>query len=74
MIRQLLANAVWAVQQQTVVDDPIGTSNGGPDQVYRFRQFPVLDGEQIEVREREGRRANSEWRIVAMGYGRGTGA
>ncbi len=66
VIRQFLTNAVWAVQQQTVVDDPIGTSNGGPDQVYRFRQFPVLDGEQIEVRERDGRRANSEWRIVAM--------
>ena len=66
MIRQLLPNAVWAVQQQTIVDDPIGTSNGGPDQVYRFRQYPVLAGERIEVRERSGKRANTEWRIIAM--------
>jgi uncharacterized phage protein gp47/JayE len=66
VIQQFLPNAVWAVQQQTVVDDPIGTSAGGPDQVYRFRLFPVLAGERIEVRELSGKRANTEWRIIAM--------
>jgi hypothetical protein len=66
IIRQFLPNAVWTVQQQTVVDDPIGTSAGGPDQVYRFRLFPVLAGERIDVRELSGKRANTEWRMTAM--------
>ncbi len=65
-INRLAPNAVWAVQRQTVIDDPIGTSVGAPDQVYRFRQFPVLSGERIEVRELAGPRANTEWRIIAL--------
>lgn len=66
VIRRLLPNATWAVQQQTVVDDPIGASTGLPDQLFTFRQIPILLGEQIEVRELAGPRANVEWRIVAM--------
>ena len=64
-IRAVLPNATWAVQQQTVVDDPVGTSAGLPDEVFAIRQVPVLPGEQIEVRELLGPRAAFEWRIVA---------
>ena len=65
-IRGLFPNTTWAVQQQTVIDDPIGASTGLPNQVFGFRQIPVLAGERIEVRELAGRRANVEWRIVAL--------
>ncbi|ANZ28485.1 putative baseplate assembly protein (plasmid) [Rhodococcus sp. WB1] len=64
-IRAILPNATWVVQQQTIVDDPIGTSTGLPDQTFAIRQIPVLPGEQIEVRELAGARAAVEWRIVA---------
>jgi hypothetical protein len=65
-IRGLFPNATWAVQQQTVIDDPIGASTGQPNQVFAFRQIPVLAGERIEVREFAGPRAGVEWRIVAL--------
>ena len=59
-------NAVWARQQRTFQNMPIGTSTGAPSQVFTITQVPVLDGERIEVRELAGRRANVEWRIVAL--------
>ncbi len=64
-VRGLFPNATWAVQHQTVVDDPVGASTGLPDQALTFRQVPVLSGEQIDVRELAGPRANVEWRIIA---------
>jgi hypothetical protein len=65
-INGIYPNAVGAIQHQTIVDEPIGASTGQPNQVFLFRQFPVLDGERVEVREVAGRRANVEWRIVAL--------
>ena len=65
-INSVFPNAVLAIQQQTITDDPLGTSNGQPNQVFNFRQLPILAEEQIEVRELAGRRANVEWRILAM--------
>lgn len=61
----IFPNAVWAVQRQTISDDPIGASNGSPNQVFVVRQIPVLPGERIQVRELSGPRANVEWRIIA---------
>jgi|GEM_PF-743409 len=65
-VNAIYPNAVWAAQQQTVTDDPLGTSTGQPDQIFLFRQIPILEGERIEVRELSGNRANVEWRILAM--------
>jgi uncharacterized phage protein gp47/JayE len=62
----IFLNAVWATQEQTVTDEPIGSSNGRPDQIFNLRQIPILPGETIEVRELSGARANVEWRILAM--------
>lgn len=59
-------NAVWAVQRQTVVDEPLGDGTGMPGQVFQFRQVPILPGEHIEVRELSGKRANVEWRMLAL--------
>jgi hypothetical protein len=65
-IKGIFANAVWAIQHQTIVDEPLGVSTGQPNRVFKFRQFPVLKDEQVEVREIAGARANVEWRIVAL--------
>jgi len=60
----LFPNAAWTVQHQTVVNEPIGISTGQANQGFAFRQIPVLEGEQIEVREIAGLRANVEWRLL----------
>jgi uncharacterized phage protein gp47/JayE len=65
-IQRVYLNAVWASQQQTLIDEPLGISSGQPDQVFVFRQVPVLPGQQIEVRELSGARANVEWRLLAL--------
>jgi hypothetical protein len=59
-------NGVSAAQYRTVVDEPLGSSNGQANQSFAFTQIPVLDGESIEVRELAGLRANTEWRIVVQ--------
>jgi hypothetical protein len=58
-------NATRVVQRQTVVNEAMGASTGLPDQVFRFRQVPVLAGEFIEVRESVAPRAGIEWRLIA---------
>jgi hypothetical protein len=65
-VNSIALNAVWASQQRTFHNMSLGTSNGGPSQVFNFTQTPVLAGERIEVREFAGARANVEWRIVAL--------
>ncbi len=60
----LYLNAVWASQTQTVEDELLGSSTGQVNQVYFFRQSPVLEGEIIEVRELEGARADVELPIL----------
>jgi len=57
-------NAVWASQLQTIENEVLGASNGEPDQVFFFRNVPVLEGETIEVRELEGARAKVEEPIL----------
>jgi uncharacterized phage protein gp47/JayE len=65
-IKGIFPNAVWASQQRTLSDVPLGTSSGLPDQSFVLTQTPVLAGERIEVRELTGLRANVEWRILAL--------
>jgi hypothetical protein len=65
-IAGLFANAVWAVQRQLVLDEPLGVSSGQPNQVFLIRQAPILPDEVIEVREASGMRANVEWRLIAL--------
>jgi len=65
-IRSVLPNAVWVVQQQTIVNAPLGAGTGQPGQSVIFTQIPVLVGQEIEVRELAGRRAEVEWRLVVF--------
>lgn len=70
-VNGIFLNAVWASQQRTYTDVPLGASSGLPGQVFLYTQIPVLVGERIEVQELSGPRANTEWRIVVMELSRG---
>lgn len=65
-LNAIYPNSVWAVQHQTVVDEPLGRSTGEENQTLLFRQVPVLSGTTVAVREVAGRRANVEWRQIAL--------
>jgi hypothetical protein len=66
VVNGIFPNAVWASQQSTLTDVPIGLSNATANQSFAIQQIPVLEGERIEVRELFGPRANVEWRLVAL--------
>jgi hypothetical protein len=59
-------NAVWASQRRTLTDVPVGRSVGLPNAAFVIPHIPVLDGERVEVCELWGRRADVEWRILAL--------
>jgi hypothetical protein len=63
-LRAVLPNAVWASQRRTNTREPLGSSNGQPNQVFFIREAPVLPGEVIEVRELDGARAHVECEIL----------
>jgi len=46
-------NTVSAVQSATAVDEPLGSGNAQPGQVFQLAQPPVLAGQQIWVPESE---------------------
>ena len=65
-VNRILPNAVWARQQRTFQDLALGTSTGAPSQLFNMTQIPILADERIEVREYAGKRAEVEWRILAL--------
>ncbi|HUJ10353.1 MAG TPA: putative baseplate assembly protein [Verrucomicrobiae bacterium] len=59
-INGLYLNAAWAQQLRTVPREILGSGNGQLNQSFFFSQAPVLPGEQIQVRELDGARAEVE--------------
>jgi hypothetical protein len=51
LLRRLLTNTIWASQTQTLRNELVGSSDGGPDQMFRTTRAPVLEGEVVEVLE-----------------------
>jgi hypothetical protein len=49
----IIPNAVWGRQGVTIEGEALGTSTGKPDQVFSFSHTPILEGEELEVREPE---------------------
>ncbi|WP_424094773.1 baseplate J/gp47 family protein [Moorena producens] len=74
-LRQLLLNTTWATQATTIENEILGSSNGNPDQTFSTLQFPVLEGQQLEVREEEETDLQEEvwvvWQEVSDFYGSG---
>jgi len=44
-------NTTWAQQAETIRDEILGTSNGEANQEFSLLRFPVLEGQEIRVRE-----------------------
>jgi predicted phage baseplate assembly protein len=57
-VKGIYPNAVWAHQVQTVTNETLGSGTGQQNQSMFFRQFPVLEGEQVQVRELNGAQAS----------------
>jgi hypothetical protein len=69
----IFLNALWARQVETVTQEILGGGLGTPNQSFFLNKSPLLPGEQIEVRELDGQRANVEYPILleeltALGY------
>lgn len=52
-IRRVLQNTVEAANVRTIYNEILGSSDGTPLQTYTLLHGPILDGQIIEVRERE---------------------
>ena len=52
-IQRVLTNTVEAANVVTIRDEVLGSSDGTPAQMFSLAQGPVLEGEEIEVRERD---------------------
>ncbi len=63
-VKGIYPNAVWARQVQTITNETLGSGTGQPNQSMYFRQFPVLEGEQVQVRELSGAQANVEFPVL----------
>ncbi|MGD1703156.1 baseplate J/gp47 family protein [Dapis sp. BLCC M229] len=52
-LRRLLTNTIWAVQANTITEEILGSSNADPNQVFVANNTPILQGQQLEVEERQ---------------------
>ena len=52
-IDHIMFNTVQAVNRRTINFEVMGTGRGTPNQVFKFLNTPVLEGEEIWVREKE---------------------
>lgn len=51
-INNITLNCVYALNQRTLKDEVLGSSDGTPNQRFELNWRPVLDGEELWVRER----------------------
>ncbi len=49
----IILNAVWARQGTTITGETLGSSTGKPEQAFTLSRAPILEGEELEVREPE---------------------
>lgn len=52
-LRAILLNTTTAAQTLTLTNETLGSSNGSEDQTFRTSRAPVLNGQQMQVREPE---------------------
>jgi hypothetical protein len=52
-LRRILTNCIDAYSHETIRDEILGSSDGSPLQTYKLLRSPVLEDEQITVRERQ---------------------
>lgn len=52
-VKMIITNAIDAYHQRTIEGETLGSSDGSPYQGFRFLRGPLLDGEVIEILERQ---------------------
>ena len=67
-VRRILTNVVDAFSHATVGPEILGSSDASPLQTYRLLRSPILEGEILEVRERQ---EPSEEELAELGTGEG---
>ena len=50
-VHGIYPNTTWAMQAKTIKDEIIGSSDGEPHQILTFANVPILEGEEVRVRE-----------------------
>ena len=50
-LQGIYPNTTWAIQAETIKDEILGSSDGEPDQNFSFFRSPVLEGQEIRLRE-----------------------
>ena len=61
LVRGAWLNAVWAEQSVAIDQEPLGITDGNPDQTLTVQHRPVREGERVEVQEWTGR--GERWRL-----------
>ncbi|HET9530902.1 MAG TPA: hypothetical protein VFQ92_11150, partial [Blastocatellia bacterium] len=51
LLSGVFLNTVETIQARTVLNEILGSSTGARNERFRFRQLPVLEGEELRVRE-----------------------
>jgi hypothetical protein len=51
LLSGVFVNTVEAIQARTVLNEILGSSTSDKNERFRFQQLPVLDGEEVRVRE-----------------------
>lgn len=52
-ISQIMLNAVVALNHTTIRNETLGRSDGTPNQVFTFAQGPLLEGQRVQIVERD---------------------
>lgn len=52
-IRMIVSNAIDAYNQETILGETLGSSDGTPLQQFAFLRAPLLEDEVLEIRERQ---------------------
>jgi hypothetical protein len=47
----IFPNTCWTIQARTIINEILGSSTGTANLTLHFQQVPVLDGEEVRVRE-----------------------
>lgn len=58
---RIITNTTWARQSRTVRNELLGSSTGQPDQRMHTSARPVLEGQQLDVREPAPIEATRDW-------------
>ncbi|MFC7724183.1 putative baseplate assembly protein [Nocardioides sp. GCM10028917] len=63
-LRRLLVNAVWASESAIIERELLGSGTNLPGQQFQSARSPILEGEELQVRELSGARARTDLAVL----------